>query len=152
MTPRPGGADIEILPVHYRALAEFRFAMRRFLAFSQVAARREGFTPQQHQALLAIKGTSMGAAMSIGDLAACLLIRHHSAVELSGRLARAGHLARATDPDDRRRVLLTLTPAAEERLRRLSAFHLAELRSLRPALAGLLAVVDAGGGERPPPQ
>lgn len=137
---RAGEADIAILPTHYRVLAKFRVALRTFLAFSQSAARREGLTPQQHQALLAIKGS--GWPMTVGDLAAQLLIRHHSAVELSGRLARAGLLDRATDPADGRKVLLSLAPEAEDRLRRLSAIHLQELRAMRPALADLLAAID----------
>lgn len=142
MTSGTGTATTEILSEHYRALAEFRFALRGFLAFSEAVARREGLTPQQHQALLAIKGTPTGAPMSVGDLATRLLIRHHSAVDLSGRLARAGLLNRDTDPCDRRRVLLTVTPGAENRLRRLSTVLLEELHAIRPALARLLAVVD----------
>ena len=40
----------------YEMLASFRHTLRRFLSFSEEAAREVGLTPQQHQAMLAIKG------------------------------------------------------------------------------------------------
>lgn len=129
----------------YEALASFRLAMRRFLAFSQSAAESAGLTTRQHQALLAIKGFPGEGAMTIGELAERLLIRHHSAVELADRLAQAGLVAREHDPLDRRRVLLSLTPVAEEKLRALSGAHLDELRAMRPALSRLLAAVSRWG-------
>jgi DNA-binding MarR family transcriptional regulator len=122
----------------YRTLAEFRYLIRRFLEFSQRAAGRAGLTPRQHQALLAIKGFPRDDSPSVGDLAERLCIRHHSAVELVDRLAEAGLIVRMHDPQDRRRVLLGLTAAAEELLASLSAIHLQELRALRPALLDIL--------------
>ena len=68
----------------YAALAQFRYQLRTFLAFSEAAAQRAGLTPQQHQALLAIKGFSGREAASVGDIARFLLVRHHTAVELGG--------------------------------------------------------------------
>jgi DNA-binding MarR family transcriptional regulator len=118
----------------YQTLAGFRFLLRRFLGFSESAARSAGLKPQQHQALLAIKGFPGGAEVTIHDLAAQLCIRHHSAVELVDRLVESGLVVRRHDPADRRRVLLDLTVAAERRLADLSATHLDELRRLRPAL------------------
>ena len=127
----------------YEALAAFRHAMRRFLAFSEAAARDSGLTAQQHQAILAIKGHGTGTAMTIGDLAEHLVIRHHSAVELVDRLAQAGLVARTEAAADRRRVGLALTPQAEAALRTLSATHIDELRRSRTLLANLLARLDA---------
>ncbi|SJZ71532.1 DNA-binding transcriptional regulator, MarR family [Enhydrobacter aerosaccus] len=123
----------------YEALAEFRYQIRRFLEFSQNAAREAGLTPAQHQALLAIKGWPGGALMTIGDLAERLCVRHHSAVELIDRLAAAKLVVRATDPDDNRRVTLSLTRSAEKHLASLSAAHLDELARLSPSLKKLLA-------------
>jgi DNA-binding MarR family transcriptional regulator len=123
--------------VDYRLLAEFRFVQRRFLAFSEAAARRAGLTPQQHQALLAIKGHD--GASTVGDLARQLLIRHHSAVGLSNRLAAAALLKRTPDPRDRRRMTLSLTAKAERILARLSTAHRDELRRLAPTLRAILA-------------
>jgi DNA-binding MarR family transcriptional regulator len=122
----------------YRTLSEFRHLLQRFLAFSQAAASEAGLAPRQHQALLAIKGFPRDGYPTIQDLAERLCIQHHSAVELVDRLAEAGLVERRHDPDDRRRVLLDLTPAAEQRLESLSAIHLDELQRLRPALQDIL--------------
>ena len=40
----------------YETLAAFRYALRRFLRFTEDGARAAGLTPHQHQLLLAIKG------------------------------------------------------------------------------------------------
>lgn len=130
--------DTVVSPEDYEALAAFRRALRRFLAFSEAAAGAEGIPPQQHQALLAIKGHPGGEPIGIGALAEALAIRHNTAVELSDRMATAGLLVRDHAPDDRRRIQLRLTPKAEAVLARLSAAHLAELRETTPLLMGLL--------------
>jgi DNA-binding MarR family transcriptional regulator len=132
---------VEVTARDYRALAEFRYLLRQFLAFSEAAAKAAGLTPRQHQALLAIKGFPPDRPVSIHDLAARIGIRHHSAVELVDRLVQGGTLTREPDPCDRRRVRLVLTPAAEQRLRALSATHLEELRRLRPALLKIMDMV-----------
>ena len=125
----------------YRDLAEFRFLLRRFLTFSEDAARATGLTPQQHQALLAIKGFEDGAP-AIGDLADRLAIRHHSAVGLADRLAKAGLAKRTVSDTDRRRVTLALTPSGERLLAELSAAHRDELRQLTPMLKALLVKLE----------
>lgn len=120
----------------YRLLAEFRFLLRQFLAFSEEAAREAGLAPQQHQALLAIKGYD--GPMTIGDLAERLAIRHHSAVGLVDRLVEAQLVIRDDDPADRRRVALSLSRKAETVLAKLTAAHRDELRRLAPMLKTLL--------------
>jgi DNA-binding MarR family transcriptional regulator len=127
--------------VDYKALAEFRFALRKFLAFSETAAREAGMSPQQHQALLSIKGAP-GSQLSVQELSERLLIQHNSAVELVDRLVQGQLAIRSVDPDDRRRVKIRLTPKAERVLQNLSAVHLRELRTIRPALLELLLQLD----------
>ena len=127
--------------VDYRALADFRFAIRRFRAFSETAAAAAGLSPQQHQALLTIQGVSGDTGVPIGVLAARLLVRQHTAVELVNRLERSGLARRKTDPHDKRRALVVLTRKGAQRLRSLSAAHLAELKSIAPALAAILRQV-----------
>ncbi len=131
------GAALTITKADYVALADFRNALRKFLDFSQAAARAAGLTPQQHQALLAIKGFAGGDEVTVGDLADRLLLRHHSVVELVDRLGRLGLVKRKTDPRDRRRVRVFLTAKAERILSGLSTAHLAEIRQLGPYLAAL---------------
>jgi DNA-binding MarR family transcriptional regulator len=134
---RAPGRDV-LTPADYEALAAFRYAVRRYLAFAEGGARSAGLTSQQHQALLAIKAQSFTGPMSIGDLAAQLLIKHHSAVELVGRLEKAGLTRRTADADDRRKVLVSLTAGGEAVLALLSESNLKELRMVAPAFSGLL--------------
>ena len=124
--------------VDYKALAEFRFQLRKFLSFSEAAAHRAGLTPQQHQALLAIKGFSGVEPVSVGDLAEFLLVRHHTAVELVDRIIRLGLLKRIADHGDSRRMFLKLTKKGEQKLRTLSKMHFEELQSVSPELARIL--------------
>ena len=128
----------ELTLADYQVLAEFRYLLARFLAFSSEAAGGAGLAPRQHQALLAIKGYPGGARVTVGDLAERLLIRHHSAVGLVDRLAESGYLVRRTDSADRRRAVLSLTPAGEKALAALSAAHREELRRIAPLLGPLL--------------
>ena len=126
----------------YEALAAFRHAVRRYLAFAEAGARSVGLTSQQHQALLAIKAQAVSRPVSIGDLAAELLIKHHSAVELVGRLEKAGFTQRSADVEDRRRVLVSLTASGEGVLAALSVNNLQELRVIAPAFSGLLGQLE----------
>ncbi|MDE2357228.1 MAG: MarR family transcriptional regulator [Alphaproteobacteria bacterium] len=136
-------------PGGYERLAAFRHALRRFLAFSEAAARAEGLTAQQHQALLAVKAAPPGESASVGYLAEQLLLAPNSAAELADRMVRVGLIERHSAQGDRRRVILTLTPAAEGVLWRLSAGHLRELREAAPALEALTALVRDPAGRRP---
>ena len=122
----------------YEALAQFRYQVRTFLAFSEAAARRAGLTPQQHQALLAVKGFAGQEGASIGDVARFLLIRHHTAVELMDRMAKLKLISRGADPEDARRVIVKLTTKGEQKLRALSRIHLDELRAASPVLSKIL--------------
>jgi len=124
--------------VDYEALAQFRYELRKFQAFSKAAAHEAGLTPQQHQALLTIRGFSNSDLVSVGDLAEFLLIRHHTAVELMDRMAKLGLLSRSVDETDGRRVLVKLTKEGERRLRKLSRIHLEELRAIGPTLTKIL--------------
>jgi DNA-binding MarR family transcriptional regulator len=76
--------------------------------------------------------------VTVGTLAAWLGIRHHSAVGLVDRLAKAKLVTRIPDPQDRRRMRLKLTPRADAKLAALSQVHRAELRRFSAALAPLL--------------
>lgn len=132
----------------YLALGAFRRALRQFLAFSEAGAEKLDLTPQQHQALLAIRTHVGEEAMTIGDLAESLLIRSHSAVGLVSRLVDRGLVVRAVSEQDRRRVLLRLTPEAEQRLETISRNNLAELNRSSTTFRELLAALrrlDADG-------
>jgi DNA-binding MarR family transcriptional regulator len=124
--------------VDYAALARFRYELRKFQAFSKAAAKTAGLTPQQHQALLIVRGFSDHGPVSVGDLAEFLLIRPHTAVELVDRMTRLELLARVVDHSDGRRVLVKLTKEGERRLQKLSQTNLKELRAIGPTLTRML--------------
>jgi DNA-binding MarR family transcriptional regulator len=118
----------------FESLAEFRRLIRRFLHFSEQAARNAGLEPKQHQLLLALKGLPDNVRPRIAELAERLHIQHHSAVELVNRLESAGFVRRQRASEDRREVLLYLTTHGEKVLQQLSLDHREELRSQGPEL------------------
>ena len=122
----------------YHALAEFRYQLRRFVRFSEEAARNAGVEPQHHQLMLAVKGKSDPEPARIGYLAERLQIQHHSAVELVDRLVGRGLISRTRSEEDRREVYVNLTPHGEHILDALTVHTRAELRSAAPALVASL--------------
>src|SRR5262245_22878073 len=103
----------------YRLLAAFRYHLRRFLHFSEHAAKNAGLTARQHQALLAIKGFPDQESITIGDLAEQLHIAHHSAVGLVDRSVKQRLIARQPSAHDRRQVYVELTSRGSKILERL---------------------------------
>ncbi|MCO5177799.1 MAG: MarR family transcriptional regulator [Thermomicrobiales bacterium] len=125
----------------HRALAEFRYQIRKFLSFSERAAREAGIEPQQHQLLLALTGLPDGTAPTIGELADRLQIQHHSTVELVSRLAKREMVRRTRNPADRRQVFVELTDEGHAIMAQLSAVHLEELNRVGPELARALSSI-----------
>lgn len=125
----------------YRALAEVRYGIRRFLAFSEDAARAAGVEPQQHQLLLAIRGLPAGHVADITTLAGRLQVRHHSAVELAKRARAAGLVSATADAADARRSVLRLTARGAAVLERLSRLHRGELAAAGADLTRALKVL-----------
>jgi DNA-binding MarR family transcriptional regulator len=121
----------------YEGLAGFRYALRRFLTFSEAATRAAGITPQQYQALLVIKADPAGAIM-IKDLADQMLLQHHSTVQLVDRLVNAELVERRHSPTDRRTVLVAMTETGAELLEQLASCHVKELLKQEPLLAEAL--------------
>ncbi len=127
--------------IDYQSLADLRYEIRRFLNFSEKAARAAGVESQQHQALLAIKGRRAGLETTVGALAERLQIRHHTAVELIDRLELKGWIRRSPSEGDARKVDLRLTRRADKLLRMLSVSHRDELRTAGPRLLRALQSV-----------
>ena len=129
----------------YRALLEFRTDLRRYLRWADEAAARAGLTPAQHQLLLAVRGQPGPRGPTIGDVAASLLLRHHSAVGLVDRAEANGLVRRVPDRTNYRIVRLRLTPKGKQRLESLSSLAMEELRRLAPALRHLLDGLELEG-------
>ena len=117
-----------------RDLALFRYQLRKFLRFSENAARDCGVTPQQHQLLLGIAGFTGRGWATISDLSEFLQERHHSVVGLVGRAVRARLVRKDHDEKDRRFVFVSLTLRGEAVLAELSLLHRREVRKLRTGL------------------
>jgi DNA-binding MarR family transcriptional regulator len=131
-------------PSQYQALSEFRYQIRKFLHFSEKAARAAGLEPQQHQLLLAIKGFSgEGEGPTISYLAERLQLRHHSTVELIDRMESRLMVYRSVSDEDRRHVIVGLTKNAEVILNNLSNEHIKEIQETGPDLVAALQVVLA---------
>lgn len=125
----------------YETLAAFRYLLRRFIHFSEEAAKAIHVTPQQHQALLAIKGFPERDQVTVGELAERLQLRHHSVVGLVDRLQKEKLVMRKSG-NDRREVLVELTERGEQMLADLSHIHRAELKKLGPKLKLLLQALE----------
>jgi DNA-binding MarR family transcriptional regulator len=126
-----------------RTLADFRFELRRFLHFSEIAATEEGLHPQQHQLLLQVAGAPEGAVVTIAYAAERLGLRHNSVVELVNRSEGEGLLVRVADAADQRRALLRLTRKGKQALTRLSEDHAREIQELAPRLVRTLEAICA---------
>ncbi|HEV2291333.1 MAG TPA: MarR family transcriptional regulator [Gemmatimonadales bacterium] len=126
-----------------RRLAQFRYALRRFLRFSEQAARAAGVTPLQHQLLLGVAGFTGRGWATISELAECLQERHNGVVALVDRAARAGLVRRDKSGGDRRVVRVSLTPRGRRIIDGLTRLHQKELagfqHDLRPVLARTVA-------------
>ena len=145
--PTPHVRDLDA--GQYEALADLRYQIRRFLTFSEAAARAAGVEPQQHQLLLVLKSLRPHERPTVGIVAERLQIQHNSAVELVKRSVERGLVERRTGTVDRREASLRITGAGERVLRRLSLAHRTELRSAAPALlTALNQLVGTVGSSR----
>jgi DNA-binding MarR family transcriptional regulator len=136
------GADDSLTNADYQRLAELRYGLRSFLHWSAEQAKAAGLTPTQHQLLLAVRASLQERGPTVSDVAAVLLIRHHSAVELVDRAQEAGLIVRERDPDQQSMVRLRLSAHGAAKLASLSELHLRELAQLAPTMRALLEAID----------
>jgi DNA-binding MarR family transcriptional regulator len=137
-----GAARLDVR--HLRRLAEFRFRLRLFLHVSQTAAEEMGLRTQQYQLLQCVGGMPEGTAPTIANVAARMLLKHNSAVELVDRSVEQGLLRRSGDDADHRRILLRMTPRGARILASLSEFHTRELEQSGPELVRALGQIVRG--------
>ena len=125
----------QLLPDDYEALANFRYAMRKFLSFSRRALASEaGLTPEQYEALLALKAFAGPHGMNIRQLSERLQVKHHTAVSLVDKLERARFVRREPGVDDRRTVYVRLTAAGARVLAKVAVLHRREMRVRSPEM------------------
>ncbi|HEX2915094.1 MAG TPA: helix-turn-helix domain-containing protein [Chloroflexia bacterium] len=131
----------------YEYLSSFRYALRRFLHFSEEAASQVGLSPQQYQALVVIAGFPGRDKVTVGELAERLLIRPHTAAELVNRLEAQSLVEREPGETDRRQVFVKLTDYSARMLNELAAAHREELRQIGPQLNRMLTQLLAERNE-----
>jgi len=125
----------------YRALAEFRYELRRYLALSDHAARSVGLHPGQYRLLLMLKGLPDGIEPTIGNLAERLGLRHHSTVELVDRLEKRDLIHRERNERHRSFVFVRISPKGESILRRVVASRKVDLKKAGPILVKALTTL-----------
>src|SRR2546425_13075012 len=135
----------EITTAEYRALAELRYLIRKFVGEGDAAARAAGLEPQQYLLLLALRGLPEGVEATIRTLADRLALKHHSAVELVDRLEAHAYVRRSRSRDDRRRVLVTLLPRGEKLLEQVARNRIGELRASGAALVNAIGALLENG-------
>lgn len=133
-------------PAKLKELAEFRYQLRKFLSFSEMASESLGISAQQYQVLQIISTVPEGRPASISYLAERMMVRHNSAVELVDRAERSGLVQRVTDESDHRRSLVQVTPRGIEVLSQLVAQHLIELEKTGPEMARAIRRLSGTSG------
>jgi DNA-binding MarR family transcriptional regulator len=125
----------QLLPEDYEALASFRYAMRKFLSFSKrVLAAEAGITPEQYEALLALKVYSAAAGLTMTELSEWLQVKHHTAVSLVDKLEKLGFVRRTHGVTDRRHVYVALTVSGSRVLSKVAVLHRREMRVRSPEM------------------
>jgi len=130
----------QLEPDDYEALANFRYAMRKFLGFSRRALKTEAhLTPEQYEALLALKAFSSKSGLTIGQLSERLQVKHHTAVSLVNRMEEVGLVRRESNEADRRQVFVSLTPTGSRILAQVAVVHRKEIRIRSPEMIEALS-------------
>lgn len=122
----------------YLTLSAWRDTLRHFMTASKLILKDVDITPNQYQAMLAIRFGNKEEQLTVGELARNLHIRHNSAVTLINKLVLRNLVRRLTSSRDRRVVYLHLTPKGETMLRRLVTAHRRELDAISPILKDIL--------------
>jgi len=125
----------------YRALAELRYRIRKFLREGDTVATETGLEPQQYLLLLMIRGIPDGQEATVSNLAERLVLKHHSVVELIDRMEAHGYVRRSRSREDRRSVLVSLLPRGEKLLEQVAQHRVGELRASGAALANAIAAL-----------
>jgi DNA-binding MarR family transcriptional regulator len=125
----------QLLPEDYQALASFRYALRKFLGFSRRALAQEAsLTPEQYEALLALKAFSDESGLSVSELSERLQVKPHTAVSLVDKLEALQFIRRIQGAADRRQVFVSLTPAGSRVLAKVAVLHRREMRMRSPEM------------------
>lgn len=139
----------ELSTPEYRALAELRYRIRKFVREGDGVASDAGLEPQQYLLLLMIRGIPAGQEATVSLLAERLALKHHSVVELIDRMETHGYVRRSRSQEDRRSVLVSLLPRGEKLLEQVAQHRISELRASGAALVGAIGSLLEDGRRSP---
>ncbi len=117
-----------------RALSAFRHSLRRFLRFSEDAAREAGITVLQYQLLLHIAGFDGREWATVGELAELLQSKPNGVVALVSRCEDLGLVRRKPGRQDRRQVEVHLLAKGRRYINGLAVQHQEPLLQLAEAI------------------
>jgi DNA-binding MarR family transcriptional regulator len=113
----------------YYSLASLRYLLRKFLRFSKdLASSSAKLTPEQYEALLALKAFSTEDGLTVGQLSERVQVKHHTAVSLTDKLAARKLVTKRRGSPDRRYVHVKLTRRGARLVTNLAAAHRREIR------------------------
>jgi DNA-binding MarR family transcriptional regulator len=125
--------------------SEFRVFLHSFMAFSRCLeavrsylAQRVGVSPPQYEILSHLREHSSGGGLTINEAAERLHCSGAFVTTEAGKLHRAGLVIRTRDPQDARRVRLTMSPSCERRFRGVAPIQ----RALNDALFASLSAKE----------
>ncbi|HYL83545.1 MAG TPA: MarR family transcriptional regulator [Candidatus Angelobacter sp.] len=138
-----------ITTAEYRALAELRYLIRKFVREGDGVSSAAGLEPQQYLLLLMIRGIPEGQEATVSILAERLALKHHSVVELIDRLENHAYVRRNRSREDRRSVFVSLLPRGERMLEQVAQHRISELRSTGTSLVNAIsALLESGRSSR----
>ena len=97
--------------------------------------REHGLEPGWHDVLATLRRTGPPYRLRASDFTGALMLTSSGTTKRLDKLERAGLIAREADPDDRRGVLIRLTPTGLELIDRLTAAHLENERRILAVLS-----------------
>jgi DNA-binding MarR family transcriptional regulator len=139
--PLPAAAPHRLTLAHCRGLAEFRYQIRKFVSFSEGAARQAGLEPPQHQLLLAVKGLPASRRPSLNVLAERMVMDPGGCEVLASGLVNRGFLRWQRDRRVEEGRLLALTPTGQEMIERLTAQHRDQMMAVGPTFVQALGMI-----------
>jgi DNA-binding MarR family transcriptional regulator len=96
--------------------------------------REHGLEPGWHDVLATLRRSGPPYRLRASEFTGALMLTSSGTTKRLDRLERAGLIAREPDPQDRRGVLITLTPAGRELIDAVTAAHLENERHLLATL------------------
>ncbi len=97
--------------------------------------KQHGLEPGWHDLLATLRRSGPPFALRPSDLTGTLMLTSSGTTQRLDKLEEAGLIARGPDPNDRRAILITLTPEGKDLIDGVTAAHLANEASLLEGLS-----------------